>query len=303
MSVFRHSQRYSFWVLLSLLILAVTPRVDLHAQNKKAPKAEANAEAEPEAEAPAEGDAAEGEAAADPAAAPAEEHKSQNQLMWVIHTSGWIGGVLLVISIYFVTVVTQMFLELREQVMLPPGLMDECNALLAKRDFNGVYKVAKENPSELGQLIAAGLAAFQGGLADSREAIDRTGEALTVEMEKKISMLAVIGSLGPMIGLLGTLKGMIASFAVIGQGESQMKASEVALGISEALLITFEGVALSVPAIYFFAVFKNRVSSLSLKAINAADEFIRRVHVTAHAKASAQSAAGATAAAPAAPSA
>lgn len=296
MSVFRHSQRYSFWVLLSLLILAVTPRVDLHAQNKKAPKAEPAAAADEE-EAPAEDAAAEGEPA-DAAAAPAGEHKSQNQLMWVIHTSGWIGGVLLVISIYFVTVVTQMFLELREQVMLPPGLMDECNALLAKRDFNGVYKVAKENPSELGQLIAAGLAAFQGGLSDSREAIERTGEALTVEMEKKISMLAVIGSLGPMIGLLGTLKGMIASFAVIGQGEAQMKASEVALGISEALLITFEGVALSVPAIYFFAVFKNRVSSFSLKAVNAADEFIRRVHVTAHAKPSAPSAA-----APAAPSA
>lgn len=287
MSVFSFSQRFGVWVLLSLAFLAVTPRMELHAQGKKAAakaeKAEEEAAEEPAAEEPA----AEGEAAAE------TPHKPQSQLMWVIHTSGWIGGVLLVISIYFVAVVTQMFLELREQVMMPPALMEECNALLAKRDFNGVYKVAKENPSELGQLIAAGLAAFQGGLADSREAIDRTGEALTVEMEKKISMLAVIGSLGPMIGLLGTLKGMIASFAVIGQGESQMKASEVALGISEALLITFEGVALSVPAIYFFAVFKNRVSSLSLKAINLADEFIRRVHTTAHSKAPAQSTAAA----------
>ncbi len=286
MSVFRHSQRCSVWVLLSLLFLAVMPRIEVHAQadKKAAPKAEAAEEVATE-EATAEAEATGEEGAAEPA------HKPQSQLMWVIHTSGWIGGVLLVISIYFVAVVTQMFLELREQVMMPPALMEECNALLAKRDFNGVYKVAKENPSELGQLIAAGLAAFQGGLADSREAIDRTGEALTVEMEKKISMLAVIGSLGPMIGLLGTLKGMIASFAVIGQGESQMKASEVALGISEALLITFEGVALSVPAIYFFAVFKNRVSSLSLKAINLSDEFIRRVHVTAHTKAPAPSAA------------
>jgi biopolymer transport protein ExbB len=128
---------------------------------------------------------------------------------------------------------------------------------------------------------------------ESREAIDRTGEVLTVEMEKKISMLAVIGSLGPMIGLLGTLKGMIASFSVIAMSDTQLKASEVAGGISEALLITFEGVALSVPAIYFFAVFKNRVSTLSLKAINAADEFIRRVHQVAQAKP--------TAAAPTAP--
>lgn len=279
MSVFRRTLRFSVWALLSLMVLAVTPVYDVQAQDKKAKEA---APAEEAAEEPA------GEATPDAAAAPEGEgeggHGKQSQLMWLIHTSGWIGAVLLVISIYFVAVVTQMFLELREEVLMPPALMEECNALLAKRDLNGVYKLTKESPSELGQLIAAGLAAFPGGLGDSREAIDRTGESLTVEMEKKISMLAVIGSLGPMIGLLGTLKGMIASFAVIGQGETQMKASEVALGISEALLITFEGVALSVPAIYFFAVFKNRVSSLSLKAINTADEFIRRVHAAAQSK-------------------
>ena len=62
-----------------------------------------------------------------------------------------------------------------------------------------------------------------------------------------------------MIGLLGTLKGMIASFSVIACSGTQLKASEVAGGISEALLLTFEGVALSVPAIYFFAIFRNRV--------------------------------------------
>ncbi len=78
-------------------------------------------------------------------------------------------------------------------------------------------------------------------------------------MEKKISMLAVLGTLGPMIGLLGTLKGMIASFSVIAMSDTQLKASQVAGGISEALLLTFEGVALSVPAIYFFALFRNRV--------------------------------------------
>jgi biopolymer transport protein ExbB len=95
----------------------------------------------------------------------------------------------------------------------------------------------------------------------------------------------VIGSLGPMIGLLGTLKGMIASFSVIAMSDTQLKASEVAGGISEALLITFEGVALSVPAIYFYALFKNRVSTLSLQAQTQAEELVRRVYTTAQSKA------------------
>lgn len=237
--------------------------------------------------------------AAAPEAAPAEEaaegaeatteggeHGGQkvSTLMWLIHTSGWIGGILFIMSIYFVSMVVQLFLEMRADVVVPPQLSEEFESLLAKRDYNGIYKAAKENPSELGQLVAAGMTSLSGGLAEARESIDRLGEALTVEMEKRISMLAVLGSLGPMVGLLGTLKGMIASFSVIAMSDTQMKASEVAGGISEALLITFEGVALSVPAIYFYAVFKNRVSSLSVQAISQAEDLVRRVYTSAHSK-------------------
>lgn len=289
MSAFRLTRPVCLWALLSFLVLAVVPHYSLPAQDKKAKAAKGDEEAAPEEDAAPADDAAAGDPAADAGGGEGEKKdapkKTTNTLYWIAHTSGYIGLVLLVISIYFVAVTTQMFLELREEVLLPPALIEECNSLLSKRDFNGIYKTAKENGSELGDLIAAGMAASQGGLAESREAIDRTGEVLSVEMEKKISMLAVIGSLGPMIGLLGTLKGMIASFASIATSGTQLKADEVAGGISEALLITFEGVALSVPAIYFFAVFKNRVSTFSLKAINAADDFIRRVHLTAQSKA------------------
>jgi biopolymer transport protein ExbB len=78
-----------------------------------------------------------------------------------------------------------------------------------------------------------------------------------------------------MIGLVGTLKGMIASFSVIAMSDQQMKASQVAEGISEALLLTLEGVGLSVPAIYFYAVFRNRVSQISVGTMLRADEFLR----------------------------
>jgi len=225
-----------------------------------------------------------------PAKPAAETAKPKSALMWIIHTSGWIGAFLLAISIYFIATVMQLFLELRSPIVAPPELMEECEALLAKRDFNGIYKVAKENTSELGQLIATGMVGLSTGLSDAREAIDRQGEVITVEMEKRISMLAVIGTLGPLIGLLGTLKGMIASFSVIAMSDTQLKASEVAGGISEALILTFEGVGLSVPAIYFFALFKNRVSSLSVQTLNAADEFIRRLHAAAQKKPTAEAA-------------
>ena len=222
-------------------------------------------------------------AAAPAAAAPAAttpEAPKQSSLMWLIHTSGWIGLVLLLMSFYFVAQVVRLFQDLRTEVVMPPGLVEDMDQLLASRDYPGILRIAKESECELGQLVTAGITSLSSGLAEARDSVDRMGEVVTVEMEKRISMLAVIGSLGPLIGLLGTLKGMISSFSVIASGE-QMKAAEVAFGISEALVITFEGVALSVPAIFLFAVFKNRVASLSLQSITMADEFMLRVHSSA----------------------
>ena len=126
-----------------------------------------------------------------------------------------------------------MFIELRP-IAAPPEIIDEVEDMLQKRQFKEIYAVVKDDQSFFSRLLSTGIAELPNGLAEARDAMERVGESLTVEMEKKISMLAVLGTLGPMIGLLGTLKGMIASFSVIAMSDTQLKASEVAGGISEA---------------------------------------------------------------------
>jgi len=229
------------------------------------------------AEPPAAPVAAEGDAQPEGEDAP----KTQNMLMWLIETSGLIGAVILVISIFFVHRVVTLFLEFKPEVVSPPDLVEQIEALVAKRDFNGVYQSAKKSESALGQLLVAGMTAMSSGLGEARESMDRTGEAITVHMEKRISLLAVIGSLGPMIGLLGTLKGMIGAFSAIALSGTQLKAGQVAGNISEALVLTFEGVAISVPAIYLFALFKDRVATLTVDVQNMSDELIRKMHAIA----------------------
>ena len=204
--------------------------------------------------------------------------EKQNMLIWLIETSGMIGLIILVISIFFVHRTVTLFLELRPELLIPPELVQQYDALLTKKDFNGIYQASKQSESPLGQLVISGLTVMAAGMGEAREAMDRTGEAITVKMEQRISMLAVIGSLGPMIGLLGTLKGMIASFSVIATSGTQLKAAQVAAGISEALVLTFEGVALSVPAIYLFALFKDRIATLSVDVQNLAGEYVRKIH-------------------------
>jgi biopolymer transport protein ExbB len=89
---------------------------------------------------------------------------------------------------------------------------------------------------------------------------------------------------------------MIKSFSVIAMNDTQLKASQVAEGISEALLLTFEGVFLSVPAIYLFAIFKNRVSSINANVQLTADELIRSLAAAAKGRPAATPAANAAAA-------
>jgi biopolymer transport protein ExbB len=241
------------------------------AQEKAAPEAAAPGEA---GAAPAEAPAG---AAAAPAAAAGEKAPQKSRFWWFVRSSGWIGAFILCLSIYFVATIIRLFIELRPEVAMPAEDAANCEQLMAARDYQGLYDYASKSQSLYCRLVSVGIAELPSGLAEAREIMDRNADAETVDMERKISMLAVLGTLGPMIGLVGTLKGMIASFAVIALSDVQLKASEVAGGISEALLLTFEGVALSVPAIYFFAVFKNRVAKISVETLLAADELVRRL--------------------------
>lgn len=263
--------RMAWWSKWLLLIGVLSVAGTVFSQDEDAAMDEAE---KPAAKAAADGDAAK----------PEGEPENQSMLMWLIETSGLIGAIILVISIFFVHRVVTLFLEFKPEIVSPPDLVEQIEALVAKRDFNGVYQAAKKSESALGQLLVAGMTAMSSGLGEAREAMDRTGEAITVHMEKRISLLAVIGSLGPMIGLLGTLKGMIGAFSAIAMSGTQLKASQVAGNISEALVLTFEGVAISVPAIYLFALFKDRVATLTVDVQNMSDELIRKMHASAQAR-------------------
>jgi biopolymer transport protein ExbB len=255
---------------------------------------EAEADAEPAAEAEPAPKAKKGANA--PAA---ESHSEENVVIWILRISGAIGIFIIVLSCYFIQLVSRLFIDIRPIVAMPPELMEDLKQRMEKRDYKGVYQTIKDKDCLFSRYASSGLGELSAGLAEARDAMERSAEVQVVEMEKKISMLAVLGSLGPMIGLLGTLKGMIASFMVIARSDAGIKANEVAEAISEALVVTFMGVALSVPAIFFFAIFKNRVAQISAETMFAADEFIRKLANAAKAAAKAPATPAAAAAAPA----
>lgn len=225
-------------------------------------------------------------------AAKEDAPQQQSYLAWILKSSGVIGAVILLLSIYFVSTVAKLFWEMRIEIAAPPQLVQQCENLLERRDFKGIYSLVREDDSFFARILTTGISELPNGLAEARDAMERVGDAITAEMEKKISPLAVLGTLGPMIGLLGTLLGMISSFSVIARSDVQIKSTEVAAGISQALVLTFEGVGLAVPAIYFFALFRNRVVYISTSVMLTGDQFLRHFSHAGRAKASTAAPAG-----------
>jgi len=211
---------------------------------------------------------------------------SETWFHWFMRCNGLIGIVILIVSVGLIALIGRTFVELRMQTAMPPEIIAQCEAMLEQRDFKGIFNVVKEDDSFFSRVLVTGITELPNGLSEAREAMERIGEMLTTDMEKKISPMAVIGTLGPMIGLVGTLSGMIGAFGSIARsgGGQQIKSNEVAGHISEALLLTFEGVSLSLVAIPFFSFFRNRALVISVTTMTRADEFLRHFAQAARGK-------------------
>ena len=204
--------------------------------------------------------------------------KQVNFLYWLLQVSGPIGILIFALSIYFVAVAIKQAFELRLSVAAPPEMVDAATKLIEEKKPKELMALLNEDDSYFSQALVAGISELRFGIEEAREKLDRKAEVLTVQMERSISILAVIGTLGPMIGLLGTLKGMISSFSVIAMSGTALDAARVAEGISEALVITFEGVFLSVPAIFLYSIFRNRIAQISVETTMLADDCLRSVY-------------------------
>ncbi len=196
-------------------------------------------------------------------------------LQWAIRASGPIGLCLLLLSIYFTALVIRLFMEFRVSEAVPPALVEKLEAAIRDKKFQDAYDVCKDNDSFLARLVRTGIANLPNGRPEAKESMQQVAEEVVTTLEMKISYLAIIGTLGPMIGLVGTIWGMILSFQEIATAAgAQPRPEKVAEGISTALFITLEGVSLAVPAIYFFALFRNRIAQMTMEATRVADRTI-----------------------------
>lgn len=217
-----------------------------------------------------------------PVAAPTEESgvttaapRTKSGLQWIIDSSGPIGFVLLLMSVTLTAMVIRLFLEFRLKEAVPPPLVDRLDAAIKDRKFQEAYDICRDDPSFLARLVRTGVANMPNGRTEAKEAMSATAEEIIVGMESKNSYLGTIGTLAPMVGLLGTVLGMILAFRNLATVEGvQVDPSRLADNISLALVTTFEGLIVAVPAIFFFAFFRNRIVYIGTETTKIAERII-----------------------------
>lgn len=210
---------------------------------------------------------------ADEEAAPAEE---ESMLVFYYKALGLrYVVVFLVLSFLLVALLVMCFLQIRQEALMPKAVCDGVRAHVEAKEYQQAYELASSSDSYACRVLTAGLDAALGRsqatrpttvkeLVDSATAAveEATAEEQT-KLEHKVSYVSLIGALAPMFGLLGTVDGMVSAFMVIAKSETQPKPSELAIGISQALITTLIGLWLAIPAIACYALFKNWMQTLN----------------------------------------
>jgi biopolymer transport protein ExbB len=220
--------------------------------------------------------------AAPPGAKPEEKPKQESYLVWFFHALGWRYTVaFLFISFSFVAFLVMNLLAIRRDAICPRFLADAFAANLDEKKFQDAFDLAKNDESMLGQMLAAGMQNLQNGYDKALGAMEQIGEEENLKLEQRLSLISLVGTISPMVGLLGTVDGMVQSFQVIALSNATPKPSELAQGVSMALITTLVGLWLAIPAIISFNLLKNQLTRLTLDVGVTAEQLMGRFEAPA----------------------
>ncbi len=183
---------------------------------------------------------------------------------------------LVVMSIATIALLIHFLLQNRKATIMPEEVVADLEGLLSERKFRDAIELAEEDESVFAEVVHAALAEASNGFGAMERAVEETGDLAATRKVRAIELLNVFGAVGPMIGLFGTVYGMIVAFQTIVEQGGQPSPEELAAGISTALVTTFWGLIVGIPAVAAAALIRNRVEGLVTEAMVEADQLIGR---------------------------
>jgi biopolymer transport protein ExbB len=200
------------------------------------------------------------------AAAKAETLSEGSGFIGVVASGGFLGVVLWLalaaLSVAGTHLIVDSFIKIRAKRFLPEELIGGVREALAEKNIPQAIALCGEEPGALSNILTAGFANASDGPEAAQDAIGAAADLESEKLLQRVNYLNVVGNLAPMLGLLGTVQGMIMAFATLGTEAGAAKNAMLATNISQALYTTAAGLVIAVPALGFFSFFRNRATKI-----------------------------------------
>jgi biopolymer transport protein ExbB len=188
----------------------------------------------------------------------------------MIQAGGPVGYLLIGLSVLALSMIIMHAVQIRRRVLVPPVQVEMLDSLLARGDVTGAleYCINPENDSYLTRILASGLTRYQRsafGAFEIKNAVEEAGAEQTARLYRATDVLSVIGSISPLLGLTGTVLGIVGAFENLGAGASPDQQA-LARNISLALVTTLLGLIVAIPCMALFTYFRNRIDALAGEA-------------------------------------
>lgn len=218
-------------------------------------------------------------AAAAPAAAPAAE-QSFGSALWEILYGGsivnliiWLG--LFATSVMMVIFAVNAFMTVKAERLMPATVINGVSQALTEGDLEKALQTCDMYPSQLSTIVRAGFNNIEDGYEVVQQAVSQATDLEAEKLMQKVNQLNTCGQVAPMLGLMGTVVGMVMAFAGLASATGAAKTKVLAQSISTALWTTCVGLLISVPALLFFTYFKNTATRLLLESESKVLELIK----------------------------
>lgn len=195
----------------------------------------------------------------------------------IVKSGGWLMAPIILCGIITMGIILERFWTLRQKRVVPEDLTAKVWGWVKRDTLDQRQIQALHQGSPLGQILAAGLINRDRERSVMKESIEDTGRHVVHELERYLDTLSTIAAISPLLGLLGTVFGMIRAFVAI-TAEGVGNPMVLAGGIAEALITTAAGLSVAIPAMIGYRYYRNRVDSLVVEMEKEAIKLVEALH-------------------------
>jgi biopolymer transport protein ExbB len=206
----------------------------------------------------------------------ADSGKRTMTLFDTVVAGGTIGFVIIFMNVVAMALSIEYFVTMRRDKLVPPEILGELEVLFEDEEYEEALELCEAEPSYFTNVVASGLPKMSAGYDAMIEAMQAEGDAETFKLQTKVGYITLICALAPMLGLMGTVYGMIMAFQKIASAKGAPEPSELADSIGLALVTTLLGLIVAVPFLCVAYILKTRVTRLSIEVTGAVEDLFER---------------------------